>query len=289
MEKADFERVLTELRPKLHRYCARMTGSVIDGEDVLQEALIKAMEAFPHSEPIAHPDAWLIRIAHNTALDFLRRRAREESVMTHDSAEGVGDEGNADRRLAAAASLRTLMRLPVAQRACVVLMDVLGYRLQEVGGILDMTAAAVKANLHRGRDHLRTLAARMEERSVPKLTPAAHALLQTYIDRFNARDFDAVRAMLADEVRVDVVGRRRLNGRSEAERYFGNYAKVDNWRFTGGSVEGRPAILVGDARDPDAPPSYFILLEWSDGSLREIRDFGHARYIVEDADISVLR
>ena len=45
--RADFDRLLGELRPKLHRYCARMTGSVIDGEDVLQEALVKAIEAFP--------------------------------------------------------------------------------------------------------------------------------------------------------------------------------------------------------------------------------------------------
>jgi len=42
---AAFERLLGELRPKLHRYCARITGSVIDGEDVLQEAIVNAMVA----------------------------------------------------------------------------------------------------------------------------------------------------------------------------------------------------------------------------------------------------
>ncbi|TGT62291.1 RNA polymerase sigma factor, partial [bacterium M00.F.Ca.ET.159.01.1.1] len=42
-----FDRLFGELRPKLHRYCARMTGSVVDGEDVLQEALAKAFEALP--------------------------------------------------------------------------------------------------------------------------------------------------------------------------------------------------------------------------------------------------
>ena len=66
---------LGELRPKLHRYCARMTGSVIDGEDVVQEAMVKAIEAFPKAGLIADPDGWLFRIAHNAALDFLRRRA----------------------------------------------------------------------------------------------------------------------------------------------------------------------------------------------------------------------
>ncbi len=43
--RAGFDRLLGELRPKLHRYCARMTGSVIDGEDAVQEALVKAIEA----------------------------------------------------------------------------------------------------------------------------------------------------------------------------------------------------------------------------------------------------
>ena len=49
--RADFERLIGELRPKLHRYCARMTGSVIDGEDVVQEALAKAVEARATNDP----------------------------------------------------------------------------------------------------------------------------------------------------------------------------------------------------------------------------------------------
>jgi len=65
--RAAFDRLLGELRPKLHRYCARMTGSVIDGEDVVQEALIKAIEASPDMGSIAHPEGWLFRIAHISA------------------------------------------------------------------------------------------------------------------------------------------------------------------------------------------------------------------------------
>ena len=56
---AAMERLVGELRPKLHRYCARMTGSVIDGEDVLQEATVKAIEALPDAGPIAHPEGWV--------------------------------------------------------------------------------------------------------------------------------------------------------------------------------------------------------------------------------------
>jgi len=70
-----FEEIAQALRPKLHRYCARMAGSAVDGEDIVQDALLKAMEAYPHDSSIAHPEAWLFRIAHNTALDFQIGRA----------------------------------------------------------------------------------------------------------------------------------------------------------------------------------------------------------------------
>jgi RNA polymerase sigma-70 factor (ECF subfamily) len=76
----DFERLLSELRPKLHRYCARMTGSAVDGEDVVQDSMIKAFNALQEVGVIDNPEGWLFRIAHNTALDFLRRRARADDA-----------------------------------------------------------------------------------------------------------------------------------------------------------------------------------------------------------------
>ena len=154
--RAGFDQLLAELRPKLHRYCSRMTGSVIDGEDVLQEALVKAIEAFPRVGPIAKPEGWLFRIAHNAALDFLRRRARQQEGHSDEDLDMIADpDSEIDRRQVAAASLRTLMRLPVAQRSSVILMDVLGHSLEEIGVVLDSTVPAVKAALHRGRSRLR--------------------------------------------------------------------------------------------------------------------------------------
>src|SRR5471032_2937944 len=120
-----FDRLLGELRPKLHRYCARMTGSVVDGEDVVQEALVKAIEAFSATGLIAHPEGWLFRIAHNAALDFLRRRARQDATRSYEDPEMIVDPLTvAQDRQIAAASLSTFMRLPVAQRSRVILMDV---------------------------------------------------------------------------------------------------------------------------------------------------------------------
>src|SRR5256885_14213182 len=89
-----FLETIAHLRPKLHRYCARMTGSVIDGEDVLQEALVKAIEAFSSADPIGNPESWLFRIAHNTALDFLRARARADQRFSEGDPDMMVDTVN---------------------------------------------------------------------------------------------------------------------------------------------------------------------------------------------------
>ena len=286
-DREAFDRLLGELRPKLHRYCARMTGSVIDGEDVMQDALIKAIEAFDAT--VTNPEAWLFRIAHNTALDHLRRRARQASRHADEDPDMTIDPVTpAEDRLAAAASLRTFMRLPVAQRSSVILMDVLGHSLDEIGGVTGATIAGVKAALHRGRARLRELAQEADDAPVPVLADSERALLAAYVDRFNARDFDAVRDMLADEVRLDLVGKSRLSGRSDVSRYFTNYSNIDDWHLAPGFVDLHPALLVRDPADPKGKLSYFVLLGWSDERVMTIRDFRHARYAVADADVIAL-
>src|SRR5260221_4757554 len=108
-----FETLLGTLRPTLHRYCARMTGSAIDGEDVLQDALAKAIEAYPDAAPLTNPEGWLFRIAHNAALDALRQRARHAAAIADTDPELVVDPVDvvADRELATT-GLRHFIRLP---------------------------------------------------------------------------------------------------------------------------------------------------------------------------------
>ena len=277
--------LVVAVRPKLHRYCARMTGSVIDGEDVLQDALIKAMEAFGAGRPIGNPEGWLFRIAHNTALDFLRRRTRQEAVRSDEEVDSMADQRDAvTSRQIAAASLRTFMRLPVGRRSSVILVDVLGCSLQEVCGIMDLSLPAAKAALHRGRAQLREIAGEPEDAPLPKLSDADRDRLGAYVAHFNARDFDAIRAMIADDVKLEVVNKTRLNGRAEVSTYFGNYSKVGDWHLVAGMVEGRPAILVFDPNEAGAKPKYFMLLGWSADKVATIRDFRYAAYAIDGAE-----
>ena len=279
------DHLLVAMRPKLHRYCARMVGSAIDGEDVLQDALIKAVESFASAGPVHNPEGWLFRIAHNTALDFLRRRNRQEALRSGEEVDMIADQLDAvSSRQIASASLRTFMRLPVAQRSSVILMDVLGCSLQEVCEVMEVSLAAAKAALNRGRTRLREFADEPEDACQPTLSDADRRRLSAYVAHFNARDFDAIRAMIADDVRLELVNKTRLNGKAEVSRYFGNYDKISDWHLVAGLVEGRPAILVFDPDAPGSGPKYFMLLDWSADKVAAIRDFRHAPYVIDGAE-----
>ncbi|MBW8812645.1 MAG: sigma-70 family RNA polymerase sigma factor [Caulobacterales bacterium] len=279
------EQLSARLRPKLLRYAARMTGSVFDGEDVVQDALMRIHAAAMPPDAITHPDAWAFRVTHNSAVDFLRRRGRAPSqpdlevLMAHDPVDDVA------QRQAAAAGLRTFMGLTTIERSSVILMDVLGYSLREVVEITGMTLAAIKAALHRGRGRLRDLIQRQDEDEPRPLTPQQEAQLRAYVAAFNGRDFDAVRAMLAEDVRLDLVGRRSASGKAEVSGYFGRYASRADWRLSLSLVDGRPAITIVDPQTPPHPITHFVLVEFEGDRVRLIRDYRYARHVVDEADV----
>jgi RNA polymerase sigma-70 factor (ECF subfamily) len=284
-----FNALLGSLRPKLHRYCARMTGSVIDGEDVVQDALADALASTPDPATIANPEGWLFRIAHTTALDYLRKRARRAALTSDEDPDMMIDaQSGADSRVATSASLRTFMALPASQRSSVILMDVLGYSLEEIGAITATTVPAIKAALHRGRTWLRELAHEPDARPLPALPEAERARLAVYVDRFNARDFDGLRDMLADEVKLDLVARLHYSGRDQVKSYFTQYFTVGRrWLVQPGFVDRRPAILFYLGDDPARGPVHFALLDWTENKLINIRDFLFAPYAMEGAEVEV--
>ncbi|RAZ87349.1 RNA polymerase sigma factor [Mesorhizobium hawassense] len=265
-----------------------MVGSVIDGEDIVQEALAKGFVAIRNGDMPDKTEPWLFRIAHNAALDFLRKRARSRGRESEVELDTIADENPAlDARIAAEASLAELMQLPPAQRCAVVLKDVLGHSLEEIGEILETSDTAIKGALQRGRDSLRKLSAAPRTPSPrPALNREEMRRLGDYVAAFNARDFDGLRGLLASDVKLELVNRLRADGKEYVGNYFGRYADETHWHFTTGIVEGRPAILVTSPARPDGPPRYFILIHWEDGRIAGIRDFLFADYVMDGLDYS---
>ncbi len=162
----------------------------------------------------------------------------------------------------------------------------IGYSLAEISELLDATVPEIKAALHRGRTRLRELSKSLTANEPAPLDEQERELLARYIDRFNARDFDAVRAMLADEVRLDLINRSTRRGLAEVGEYFHRYNQVDDWHLALGAVENHPAILVYDSREPSSQPVYFMLLAWDDAQVSLIRDYRYARYVMRDAAVA---
>ena len=284
LARAAFEALAADIRPELHRYCARMLGSLVEAEDVVQDALAKAYAALP-TTTVATMRAWLFRIVHNTAIDHLRRSERQAlAYLDEHTLVAEPDPPLGEQELVAVA-LSVFLQLAPKQRSCVILKDVLGYSLADISELLDATVPEIKAALHRGRVRLRELAEQVRADGPAALDEGQQALLARYIEHFNARDFAAVRAMLADDVRLDLFNRTTRRGRAAVGEYFHRYEEVDDWRLALGTVEQRPAILVYDTRQPALPPAYCILLIWDAGRVAHIRDYRYARYVLQGTHV----
>jgi len=280
MDRQEFEDRLKALRPRLHRYCARMTGSAVNGEDVLQDTLVKALHAQAQGAEVDNLEGWLFRIAHNASLDFLRERSRNTIVpLTEDLEAAPMPEADI-----VAIGFRTFLHLPELQRCAVILKDVLGHSLEEIAGIAACSPAAAKSALQRGRAALRQLAQAPEDIRLPLMSEPDRRKIAAYVQLFRSGDFDAIRAMLADDVKLDLVNRLQLEGRDKIGLYFTRYAQETKWRFALGAVEGRPAMLVFDSTGPMERPAHFVLIDWSESRIIEIRDFLFAPYVLETID-----
>ncbi len=266
------------VRPELHRYCARLTGSVIEGEDIVQETLAKAFYALSLSQDVPPLRPWLFRIAHNAAVDFLKSHGRKLTEATAEIEEIAGYEDRPDPAVVRAALARFLS-LPLTQRSAVILKDVLGHSLEETAETMGTTVMAVKAALVRGRENLRRHA-----RDEAAIAATTRAELDRYAHLFNARDWDGVRALVGDDCRLDLVSKSQRRGK-QVGLYFGRYEK-ENVALRVVRLEGRlafAAYVAGADR-----PAYFILLEFEAGRVKSIRDFRYVPYIAAEAEFEIL-
>ncbi len=271
------------LRPELHRYAARLVGSVIDGEDVIQEAFARAFATAGSIPPDTPLRPWLFRVVHNKAIDTLRQRStrRAEPLETaFDLADvsAVGPEDALIRQDTVLIALGHFAELPVPQRSAVILKDVLGESLADIAALLELSVDAVKAHLSRGRASLRAVSDMRREVAPPSSPEALN-----FAVLFNARDWDALRRLLADDVRLRQARRPEISGAADVGRFFTYYAEYPPVRIEPAWLEGREILLV--SAEASDGPSYFMLLEWQGQKISLIRDHRYATYVIEGADV----
>lgn len=284
--RAELLALAEALRPELHRYCARLTGSVIDGEDVVQDTFARALIAVDGMQELPPLRAWLFRVAHNRALDLLRSRAIR-SAEPIEAAHNVADQATPDpveilmRQEAVRTAVSRFAQLPLAQRSVIILKDILDEPLAEIATLLNLSVDAVKAHLARGRARLREINATAGQ--LPDARPTSAAVAR-YVALFNQRDWDGLRTLLAEDVKLNQSMHPVRVGSTDVGMFFSIYAKIDGVWLTPAWLEEREVIAVFEKRT-DPKPSYMMWLEWRDGKISFIRDYRYVRYVIADAEL----
>jgi RNA polymerase sigma-70 factor, ECF subfamily len=276
---------LADLRPRMHRYCARMTGSALDGEDVMQEAIFDAylkLGSFDDSRPLG---PWLFRIAHNRCIDFLRRRQVQREVEAEAAAPALVHPSEAEGRGVDRAIERLVITLPPKERACVLLKDVFDYSLEDIADLVGSTTGGVKAALNRGRGKLATLTD--VQRPERKANKEDLALLRLYVDRFNRRDWQGVRALASADARLTVAD--CFAGRLADSPYFVEYERpIVAWRMALGEADGETVVVILRDDPEGAVPFSAIRVGLSGGRITSISDYIKCSWILETASLTLM-
>ena len=223
-----FSELTDPYRRELQVHCYRILGSFQDAEDLLQETLLSAWQALDRFDGRSLR-AWLYRIATNRCLNYLRDASRRpkvanmsESRFSFDEATpsdepwwlepypdafiddvDLGPEARYDARESIALSfVAGLQRLPVQQRAALVLRDVLGFSASEAAEMLESTPASVNSALQRARS-------RVPHPDGPDHVPMAASgreseVVDRFVEAFQEGDLDGVVALLTDDAKFSM-------------------------------------------------------------------------------------
>ena len=185
------------------------------------------------------------------------------------------------RREAVETAVSRFAELPTMQRSVVILKDVLDQSLEEIAAMLDLTVNAVKAHLARGRARLKTINAQAPAKPAPR--PPSPAVAR-YVALFNGRDWDGLRAILADDVRLIQSSYPPRAGAADVGMFFGIYSRSAPVRLAPAWLDGREVIAVYE-NAAAVKPSYLMWLEWTAGRISFIRDYKYVRYVIDDAEL----
>jgi RNA polymerase sigma factor (sigma-70 family) len=287
----DYAELYREQGDFLRGYCYRLTGSVADASDLVQETFVRAIES-PPRDPTASWRPWLVRVATNLLRDRLRRDRREYvgswlPAPIDTAAEGWwrgGLDGDAAGRYEAAESvtfafLLALETLTPIQRAVLLLRDVYDYSTRECADALELSEPNVKTTLHRARRTLHEYDHHRRPPS-PRVNAETAGALERLLACFATRDARAMEALLASDVEAWSDGggqfyaaRKPVRGRETVALFFSNIAREGDLapaRFTPIEWNGLPGILVERDGLPErfAPLFTFAIELDEDGLIR---------------------
>ena len=209
---------LAPLRPALHRYCCRLTGNVWDGEDLMQDALLRVFGLLGKIDrDLENPRAYFIRTATHLWIDEQRRLARHRAWQTSVETEEDG-VGEAEQRVALRQAASALLkRLPPRERAAVLMREVLDLSAKDSAELLQMTEGAVKAALHRGREKLQAEGANENTGPVPP-----PALVDRFLHALSTQDMATMQAICSSDLAVELVGGACLDNFEDSKTFFGH-------------------------------------------------------------------
>jgi RNA polymerase sigma-70 factor (ECF subfamily) len=229
-----FEAVTAPLRRELFAHCYRMTGSVHDAEDLVQETYVRAWRAFDRFEDRSSVRTWMYRIATNvclTAIDRGRRRALPsglgapatdpfapatmasedvlwlEPIPDRFVVDELGDPAEvvAMRQGVRLALIAGLQLLPLRQRVALILCDVLAWPAADAAELLDVSVVAVKSLLQRARARLADVSASDDNLAEPT-DAGARRIVDRYVAAFEQSDMAAIERLLADDAVLEIAG-----------------------------------------------------------------------------------
>ena len=284
-DHAAFVRAVSPYRNELHRHCYRMTGSVNDADDILQETLFRAWRSLGTYAGRASFRAWLYRIATNCSIDTLGGKARQEVPVAW-AGQDAGlepmwlqpypDNDPADlierREHIATAFVAAIQRLPPKQRAALLLKDVLGFSVPDTSVALDTTEQAINSALQRARANVKA------DTPLRPSTVAETSLRDQLIDAWDRADIEALTSLMA----IDVV----LTMPPDPIRRDGPAAVIDFLRSVApiGQIDKIVVIPAAANRQPSVilylpdetgeyAPNGVMNLEISDGRVQRMTAF----------------
>ncbi|RKS73283.1 RNA polymerase sigma-70 factor (ECF subfamily) [Actinomadura pelletieri DSM 43383] len=298
-DPAAFDALAARHKGELKAHCYRMLGSVQDAEDALQESLLAAWRGLPGFQGRSSLRTWLYRVTTNACLRFASRRPKRilspdhgpPRDDVHDLGEPVPDPvflepwpddpdpaaAFARRENVELAFVAALQHLPAAQRAVLILREVLEFSAAETASFLDLTPTAVNSALQRARKAV-------QERMAPTTQQAElsalgadgrRELIDAFVTAWERADVDALVSLLADDVRFTMPPLPAwFDGRDDVTRFLAERVFETPWRLVPVAANGQPAFACYQA----APDGRFRIgainvLSVRDGRITELSTF----------------